>query len=138
MRMRIEVAQEPNQFRKEVEERAQINLAHCMQCSKCGGACTNTDSFDLTPRQIIEATLDGLKDKVLKSRSMWMCAQCDQCQIECPAGISINKLMQTVRELALAENIEPNTEPYDREYIKEFYCPKNSGNWDIDFVDKDK
>lgn len=137
MRMRIETGKGPNKFRADVEQRTELNLATCIQCSKCGGACNNSQSFDLTPRQIIEATLDGLSEKVLHSRSMWVCAQCEECQIECPSGIAINKLMQTMREMALEANIEPNAEPYDREYVKQFYCPKKSGNWDIDFVDED-
>ena len=136
--MRIETSKDHNAFRSEVEKRAELTLVTCLQCSKCGGACSNSNEFDLTPRQIIEAILDGLKEKVLNSRSLWMCAQCEQCEIECPSGITINKLMQTMREMAVEANITPNAEPYDREYIKKFYCPKKSGNWDIDFVDGEK
>ena len=114
MRIKINPQSHDNQFRQEVEEKSGVPLTHCLQCSKCGGACSICADVDISPRQVVEYVLDGVKEKVFDSRTIWGCGNCDECFIECPSALDINHLMKVLRELALAEGWQPNLKPIDR------------------------
>jgi len=45
----------------------------------------------------------GLKDRVLGSSIIWLCASCETCATRCPNDINIVKVMDTLREIALSE-----------------------------------
>lgn len=124
MRLLLEPFGPESSFRQEVEHEAQVNLRSCLQCSKCGGSCAQGADFDLTPRQLVESILDGFAGRVLNCRAIWYCEKCDQCTIACPAGINIARLMAGLRQLALKQGIKPDYRPLDREFRREFDCPK--------------
>jgi len=43
-----------------------------------------------------------MRDEVLKSDLIWMCASCETCAARCPNDIEIVRLMDTLRHLSLA------------------------------------
>ncbi|MBC7341025.1 MAG: 4Fe-4S dicluster domain-containing protein [Clostridia bacterium] len=124
MRLLLDPFGPEESFRQEVEREAHINLRSCLQCSKCGGSCAKGAEFDLTPRQLVESILDGFEGRVLNCRAIWYCEKCHECSINCPAGINVARLMAVLRQLALKQGIEPDYRPIDREFRREFDCPK--------------
>lgn len=80
----------------------------CYQCGSCAGGCPIgkiTDSYK--PRQIIRMTLLGLKNEVLSSDSIWLCASCYTCQERCPQGVEIADLMLALRNIAVNSGYVP-------------------------------
>jgi heterodisulfide reductase subunit C len=126
MLYKIAPGTENDGFLREVENKSNSNLNKCLQCYKCGGMCEKSDKFDYTPRQIIEQIIDGLKDKVLHSRAIWICETCDQCQIDCPAAINMDRIMEVLRIMAKDEGIEADTSQINRRFVKKAHCPKQN------------
>ena len=84
------------------------NLLLCYQCGSCTGGCPVGKIIDsYNPRQIIHMTLMGLKDEVLSSDSIWLCASCYTCQERCPQGVEIADLMFALRNMAAEEGHVP-------------------------------
>jgi heterodisulfide reductase subunit C len=79
-------------------------INHCFQCGKCTASCP-IRRFDkrYNPRVIIRATLLGMKDVVLSSPIIWMCATCYSCSERCPQGVRFTDIMRVIRNMAVAE-----------------------------------
>ena len=78
------------------------NIRYCFQCGKCEATCPIRrfeDSYK--PAQIIRATLLGLKDMVLDSDVIWLCATCYSCTERCPQGVRLTDVMRAIRNLAI-------------------------------------
>ena len=82
-------------------------LAHCIQCGTCSATCPLSIYMDYTPRRIIAMTRAGLKDDVLSSFTIWLCASCYACTVECPKNIKITDIMYALKRQAIEENIYP-------------------------------
>lgn len=82
-------------------------LAHCIQCGTCSATCPLSIYMDYTPRRIIAMTRAGLKDDVLRSFTIWLCASCYACTVECPKNIKITDIMYALKRQAIEENIYP-------------------------------
>jgi len=48
----------------------------------------------------------GVKDKVLTSSTIWLCAACETCATRCPNEIELVNVMDTLREMALEEGVK--------------------------------
>jgi heterodisulfide reductase subunit C len=83
------------------------NLARCYQCSMCSGGCPVAYAMDYFPNQIIHSVRLGLKEKVLQSRSIWICASCETCATRCPNDIEIVGLMDALRRESFKEGKGP-------------------------------
>src|SRR3989338_3949295 len=92
-------------FRKEIEKESVQNVNLCYQCTKCTAGCPMAEEMDYSPTQIVHAIRLGLKDKVINSKTIWVCASCETCTTRCPQGVDIAKLMDSVRHLAIKEGI---------------------------------
>jgi heterodisulfide reductase subunit C len=53
--------------------------------------------MDRTPRQVINLVRSGRVDEALRSESIWLCASCYNCTVQCPAGIKITDVMYTLK-----------------------------------------
>ncbi len=83
-------------------------LYKCYQCGSCTGGCpVGKLDNSYNPRKIIHLTMLGLKDEVLSSNAIWLCASCYTCQERCPQGVEIADLMFAIRNLAVAEKHVP-------------------------------
>ncbi|MCD5408946.1 4Fe-4S dicluster domain-containing protein [Candidatus Bipolaricaulota bacterium] len=83
-----------------VEELSGENLYACYQCGKCAAGCLFADHMDLLPNQVLR--LVQLSDEsVLSSRAPWVCASCLACEVRCPKGVDIAKVMEALRLLVL-------------------------------------
>ncbi len=82
------------------------NLARCYQCSMCSDGCPVAYAMDYFPNQIIHMVRVGLKEKVLRSKAIWLCASCETCATRCPNEIEIVGLMDVLRRESLREGFE--------------------------------
>jgi len=90
-------------FAREVKEKSQAHLERCYQCFACSSGCPVAFAMDYTPHQIIRMVQFGLKDRVLDSSTIWLCASCETCATRCPNDIDIVLVMDTLRRMALSE-----------------------------------
>jgi len=90
-------------FAQEVKEKSQAHLERCYQCLACGSGCPVAYAMDYPPNQVIRMVQLGLKEGVLDSNTIWLCASCETCATRCPNDIDIVRVMDTLREMALKE-----------------------------------
>ncbi|MFH1737583.1 MAG: 4Fe-4S dicluster domain-containing protein [bacterium] len=77
----------------------------CIQCGTCSGTCPLSIYMDYTPRRIIAMTRAGFKDEVLRSFTIWLCASCYSCTVECPKQIKITDVMYALKQKAIQEGV---------------------------------
>lgn len=89
----------------EVEKSSGISISACYQCKKCSSGCPVTFAMDYLPNQILHMIQMGLKDEVLKSATIWVCASCETCTTRCPNDIDIAKIMDVMRMESLKSGL---------------------------------
>ena len=83
-------------------------LLRCFQCGTCTSDCPVarfSDSY--RPRQIIRMAQLGLKDRVLNSSTLWLCAACFTCTDRCPQDVEVASVIRVLRNLAAEEGCVP-------------------------------
>ncbi len=80
-----------------------ISVSACYQCKKCSAGCPLTFAMDLLPDQVIRLVLLGQTERLLRSRTIWVCASCVTCTTRCPNGIDIAGVMDWLKEEALKQ-----------------------------------
>ncbi|RPI57021.1 MAG: (Fe-S)-binding protein [Chloroflexi bacterium] len=77
----------------------------CYQCGTCSGSCPTASAMDYTPRRILHMLRLGLVNRVLESRSIWLCTSCYSCTNRCPREIRIGDAMLGLRALAVDRGV---------------------------------
>ena len=77
--------------------RAHLTVTSCFQCRKCSSGCPLSFAMDLFPDQVIRLALLGQEDRVLGSRTIWVCSGCETCTSRCPNGIDIAGVMDWLK-----------------------------------------
>lgn len=86
-------------------------LNRCIQCGTCSGVCPLSIYMDFTPRQVMALARADFKQEVLRSHTIWLCASCYSCTVECPKGIRITDIMYELKQRAICEGIYPKHFP---------------------------
>jgi quinone-modifying oxidoreductase subunit QmoC len=86
-------------------------LHSCIQCGTCSGVCPLSIYMDYSPRQIMALTRSDFKNEVLRSHTIWLCASCYSCTVECPRQIRITDIMYELKQRAIHEGIYPKKFP---------------------------
>ncbi|MBL9136746.1 MAG: 4Fe-4S dicluster domain-containing protein [Verrucomicrobiales bacterium] len=86
-------------------------LKDCIQCGTCSGVCPLSIYMDHSPRQVMALTREGFKKEVLESRTIWLCASCYACSVECPRQIRITDIMYELKQRALRDRVYPKGLP---------------------------
>jgi len=94
----------------EIKEKCGVDIRKCLECGKCSGGCSNAHIFDYTPRKIVQLIKLGQEEKLLKMDALWACVSCQLCYDRCPAGISVAKIMDYLREKHHVKNMKPTRE----------------------------
>jgi len=94
-------------FRDVVRERSGEDVHSCFYCQKCTIGCPTAYVMDYKPAQLLRLIQLGQKDMVLGSSAIWMCVGCETCGTRCPNHIRLAPVMDTLRQMALAENYKP-------------------------------
>jgi heterodisulfide reductase subunit C len=83
-------------------------LLKCFQCGTCTSDCPVARYSDTyRPRTILRMASLGLKDRVLKSDTLWLCAACFTCTDRCPQGVEVASVIRVLRNLAADEGMVP-------------------------------
>lgn len=94
------------EFVRKVKELSGQNLELCYQCGMCSGNCPAASNMDISPRLIIEMARLGLEEEIAGSKTVWTCASCLACAVNCPRGFDLAKVMEAIRLLTLRKNID--------------------------------
>jgi len=85
------------------------NLLHCFQCGTCTSDCPVARfSEKYRPRLIIRMAQLGLKERVLNSDFLWLCASCFTCTDRCPQGIEVASVIRALKNMAAMEGRIPD------------------------------
>jgi len=83
-------------------------LLRCFQCGTCTSDCPIARFSDTyRPRQIIRMAQLGLKNRVLNSDTLWLCAACFTCTDRCPQNIEVASVIRVLRNLAAEKGCVP-------------------------------
>lgn len=78
------------------------NIKRCFQCGTCAASCPIHEIGEkFNPRKVIRMIILGMKDRVLSSDFIWLCATCFTCYERCPQDVRITEVMNAVRSLAI-------------------------------------
>ncbi len=94
-------------FLKDVERAGGESVSSCYQCKKCSSGCPLAFAMDIVPDRVMHMIHLGMKDGVLGSSTIWICASCETCSTRCPNDIDIAKIMDTLRQMCIREGREP-------------------------------
>jgi heterodisulfide reductase subunit C len=86
-------------------------LKSCIQCGTCSGTCPLSIYMDFSPRQVMALVRADFKNEVLSSKTVWLCASCYACTVECPRKIRITDIMYALKQRAIKEGIFPKHFP---------------------------
>ncbi len=99
-------------FGEKIAEKAYgQNLLGCIQCGTCSATCPVSHYMDYTPRRVIAMIREGFKNEVLHSSTIWLCASCYSCTVQCPRDIHITDVMYALKREAMAAGVYPKRYP---------------------------
>ena len=80
------------------------NIKRCFQCGTCNVGCPVREiEANYNPRKIIRMAVLGMRERVLTSDFIWLCAMCYTCQERCPQDVRIPEVMNAIKNLAVQE-----------------------------------
>ena len=105
----VSVAELDARFKFDLTSRAGAEgLTHCYSCGTCTASCPVSEIDPAyAPSKLIRMILWGMKDEVLSSHLIWMCAMCYNCSFNCPQDVRFADAMRVVREVAVEEGYAP-------------------------------
>ncbi len=77
------------------------DIRQCYQCAKCSGGCPGSFAMDYLPSQIMRMLMLGMREEVLKSRTIWVCMGCNTCTTRCIRNIDVARVMDALRQEAV-------------------------------------
>lgn len=88
-----------------VNQRSGQLIQLCYHCHKCTAGCPVAFAMDYGPDRVLRMIQFGLKEQVLKSSDIWICASCETCGTRCPNEIDIARVMDALRQIAVEEGL---------------------------------
>ncbi|MFQ5825425.1 MAG: 4Fe-4S dicluster domain-containing protein [bacterium] len=95
-------------FIREIEKESGQKVSSCYQCGKCSSGCPIVFEMDYLPNQIIRMVQLSMEERVLSSRTIWLCAGCETCTTRCPREVDLAKVMDALRIIALRKKVKPS------------------------------
>lgn len=80
-------------------------IKQCLQCGTCSASCPSSGAMEYGPREIIASLRAGMLDRVLNSRTVWLCVSCYSCTVRCPAGIPFTDIMYELKRLEVDKGL---------------------------------
>jgi heterodisulfide reductase subunit C2 len=81
----------------------------CFQCGKCSAGCPVASEMDLLPHQLVRLAVFGGMDRIMNSKSIWLCLTCHTCGARCPNGIDVPTLLDPIRHQMLKKGLGDRT-----------------------------
>ncbi len=104
----LQVGGESVAFAELVEQVSGVDVCVCFQCGKCASGCPVSYAGDYTPTQLIHAVQLGLRDQVLRSKTIWLCSSCQICTTRCPQDVDVAGVINAVRIIAQRAQVSPS------------------------------
>ncbi|MCK5127131.1 MAG: 4Fe-4S dicluster domain-containing protein [candidate division Zixibacteria bacterium] len=99
------------EFQDKVKEISGQSFYKCFQCGTCAGSCPMSEQMNTTPRKLMALLQLGREVMLDEVNTPWVCASCYTCEVRCPRGIDIPRIMEALRLITLRQNrnqIEPS------------------------------
>jgi heterodisulfide reductase subunit C len=106
MPIKISARTVKREFLERLEKISGQNIHKCFQCGTCSGSCPMNASMDAFPRKVMHLAQLGLEGEVGKLNTCWICASCHACNVKCPRGIDLPRVMEALRLMALRRNVD--------------------------------
>lgn len=100
-------------LQEEVLRISGVDPRKCMQCGKCSGTCPNYDQMEYHPNQFVAMVRNGEVEKLMNSRSIYMCLSCFACVERCPRNVEPAKLIEVVRLAVIRKQNQNHMTPDD-------------------------
>ncbi|HQP27696.1 MAG TPA: 4Fe-4S dicluster domain-containing protein, partial [Syntrophales bacterium] len=78
-----------------------VPIQRCYHCRKCTAGCPLAFAMEYNPNRIIKMIQMGMKEEVLGSSTIWMCASCETCVTRCPNQVDIARMMDALRQMSI-------------------------------------
>ena len=109
-------------FKREIQAICGENVMSCYQCGEGTAGCPAAFGMDIAPNQVMRMAQLGLKDDVVSSSAIWLCAGCETCATRCPRGVALSKGMDACRQIAVREGVKPkapNVAKFHDQFLRE-------------------
>lgn len=90
-------------FIETIVEAGADRIRTCIQCGTCSSVCPSGRRTAFRTRELMRKALLGLKDEVLSSPDLWLCATCFTCLERCPRQIKVTDAIVIMRNMAVEE-----------------------------------
>ncbi|MDR1680131.1 MAG: 4Fe-4S dicluster domain-containing protein [Prevotellaceae bacterium] len=84
----------------DVKQTTSVAAEKCYQCGKCSAGCPVASEMDLPPSlvmRMLQTNRPENDEKLLRSKTIWLCLSCEMCISRCPMSIDIPKVMDFLR-----------------------------------------
>jgi heterodisulfide reductase subunit C len=108
------------EFVNQINDQSDQTIQLCYHCHKCTAGCPVADEMTYGPDRILRMVQFGEKERLLTSHDIWVCASCETCGTRCPNEIDIARVMDALRQLAVAEAAaiaEPDSIKFHRLFL---------------------
>ena len=105
---------------KQVNDLSEQTIELCYHCHKCTSGCLVADEMAYGPDRVLRMIQLGRKQELLTSHDIWVCASCETCGTRCPNEIDIARVMDALRQMAVAEGVviaEPDAVKFHRLFL---------------------
>ncbi|MCS6907621.1 MAG: 4Fe-4S dicluster domain-containing protein [Anaerolineales bacterium] len=106
-------------FHEQIAKVSNQSILLCYHCHKCTAGCPVAAEMEYGPDRILRMVQLGERERVLKSRDIWLCAACETCGARCPNHINVAKVIDALRMEALRSGVTP-AEPDAAKFHKLF------------------
>lgn len=122
----IETAKLSRDFKFEIANTPEgKTLLDCYQCGICSSSCPFSEYLEVKPHQVIRLAILGMRDRVIGSRTIWICSTCFTCNARCPQGVNVANVMFAMKNVAARERGAPEGLV---ELIRKIYDSGRSGD----------
>ena len=80
-----------------------VDPKKCMRCGKCSATCPAYDEMEYHPHEFAAMVEKGEIDKLMESKSLYLCMSCMACIQRCPRQVEPAKLVEAVRAAVIRQ-----------------------------------
>ena len=92
-----------NYMHEEILRISGVDPRKCMKCGKCSATCPAYDAMEYHPHQFVSMIRNGEIEKLMQSKSIYMCLSCFACIERCPRNVEPAKLVEAVRLMVIRQ-----------------------------------